>query len=151
MNRSKRLQPVIQVAQLKARQGLQAIAYMQKRLGEEQDKLAALRACRDDYASDNERENRTMNACFLKSFREFSQSLEVALVQQSTQVGTVQAQLHEVQGMWRKLDGRSRTLQKTQGRFAAEERLLESKQEQKYLDEFVSQQAARAAAVRSHQ
>ncbi len=149
MYRSKRLQPVIQVAQLKAKQGLQAIAYMQKRLGEEQDKLAALRACRDDYDSDSGKGNQSMNACFLKSFREFSQSLEVALVQQSQQVDTVQAQLHEVQGMWRKLDGRCRTLQKTQVKFAAEEQLLQSKQEQKYLDEYISQQAARASAMRT--
>ena len=148
MDRSKRLKPVIQLAGLKSKQGLQAIAYMQKRLGEEQEKLAQLRACRDDYDSDNGSKNQTFNACFLKSYREFSQSLDLALVQQSQQVDTVQAQLHEVQGMWRKLDGRCRTLQKTQDKFVAEEQLVASKKEQKSLDEFVNQSAARA--VRSH-
>lgn len=148
MDRSKRLKPVIQLAELKTKQGLQAIAYMQKRLGQEQDKLEQLRACREDYDSNGEQ--KTINACFLKSFREFSQSLEVALVQQSRQVEVVQAQLREVQGMWRKLDGRHRTLQKTQHKFAEQERLLESKKEQKALDEFVSQSTSRVAAQQAH-
>ncbi len=150
MQRSKRLMPLIRVAELKSQQGLQAIAYMQKRLSEEQDKLVQLRACKDDYDSGGSSDAQTINAGFLKSFREFSQSLELALLQQSQQVDTVAAQLQEVQGMWRKLDGRCRTLQKTQDKFASEERLLESKREQKILDEFVSQSAARAAILRSH-
>jgi flagellar FliJ protein len=150
MDRSKRLKPVIQLAELKAKQGLQAIAYMQKRLGEEQEKLAQLKACKDDYNSDSGNDKQSINACFLKSFREFSQTLELALVQQSRQVEAVAAQLHEVQGMWRRLDGRSRTLQKTQVKFAAQERLLESKKEQKSLDEFVSQSAARATKSFQH-
>jgi len=150
MNRSKRLKPVIQLAEIKANQGLQAIAYMQKRLAEEQEKLTALKACKDDYNSTNGNENQTINGCFLKSFRDFSQTLDVALTQQGQQVEAVQAQLHEVQGMWRKLDGRCRTLQKTQDKFAAEERVVESKKEQKSLDEFVSQAAARAATLARH-
>ncbi len=150
MQRSKRLMPLIRMAELKSKQGMQAIAYMQKRLGEEQDKLVQLKACKNDYDSDSSSEIQTINAGFLKSFREFSQSLELALLQQSQHVETVEAQLHEVRGMWRKLDGRCRTLQKTQDKFATEKRLLESKQEQKHLDEFVSQSAARAAILRSH-
>jgi flagellar FliJ protein len=150
MDRSKRLKPVVQLAELKAKQGLQAIAYMQKRLGEEQEKLVQLRSCKDDYNLDGSSETQTINACFLKSFSEFSQSLEVALLQQSRQVDAVAAQLLEVQGMWRRLDGRCRTLKKTQDKFVAEERLLDSKKEQKSLDEFVSQAAARAANSRRH-
>ncbi len=150
MPRSKRLQPVLQLAELKAKQGLQAIAYMQKRVEQEQDKLNQLSACKTDYDSDNGSVNTSMNACFLKSYSDFSQSLSLALTQQSQQVATVEAQLHEVQQMWRRLDGRCRTLQKTQAKLVMEERALENKKAQKDLDEFVSQSAARSGSLRGH-
>ena len=75
MKRAKRLQPVINLAQLKSQQGLQAVAYMQKRVKEEQNKLAQLDVARNDYQFTGKRAKQSFNAYYLKSFRDFAQNL----------------------------------------------------------------------------
>jgi flagellar export protein FliJ len=152
MKRSKRLQPVIDLARLKSRQGLQAVAYMQKRVKEEQDKLAQLDAARDDYQFTGKRAEQSFNAYYLKSFRDFAQNLELAMQQQTGQVAAVENQLQQVRKHWQILDAKYKSLVKTQAKIAADERQILVVQEQKQQDEFVSQGIARfVSAARSRQ
>lgn len=147
MKRAKRLQPVIDLAELKSRQGLQAIAYMQKRVQEEQEKLAQLSACKDDYELSKNNKKQTFSSYYLKSFRDFSKNLELAMEQQSQQINAVEGQLQQVRQHWQTLDAKCKSLLKTQAKIAAEESKIESAREQKQQDEFVSQTFARTAAV----
>lgn len=152
MKRAKRLQPVIDLAQLKSRQGLQAVAYMQKRVKEEQDKLAQLSAARDEYQFNGSRAKQSFNAYDLKSYRDFANNLELAMQQQAGQIATVETQLQQVRKHWQVLDAKHKSLVKTQAKIATQESQVLAVQEQKQQDEFVSQGIARAlSAARSNQ
>jgi flagellar export protein FliJ len=144
MKRAKRLQPVIDLAQLKSKQGLQAVAYMQKRVQEEQDKFAQLSAAREEYQFNGSRTKQSFNAYYLKSYRDFANNLELAMQQQTDQIATVQAQLLQVRKHWLILDAKTKSLVKTQAKIALQERQVLAVQEQKQQDEFVSQGIARA-------
>lgn len=144
MKRAKRLQPVIDLAQLKSQQGLQAIAYMQKRVQEEQGKLAQLSAARDEYQFNGSREKQSFNAYYLKSYRDFASNLELAMQQQTGQIAAVEAQLLQVRKHWQILDAKAKSLMKTQAKIASQEMQVLAVQEQKQQDEFVSQGIARS-------
>lgn len=147
MKRAKRLQPVIDLAALKSQQGLQAIAYMQKRVQEEQDKLNQLSAARDEYQFSSGQKTQSFNAYYLKSYRDFASNLELAMQQQTGQIAAVEAQLLQVRKHWQVLDAKAKSLVKTQTKIAAQERQVLAVQEQKQQDEFVSQAFARSHSV----
>lgn len=144
MKRAKRLQPVIDLAQLKSKQGLQAVAYMQKRVLEEQEKLAQLSACRDDYHVTEKGGAQSINAYYLKSYRDFTGNLDLAMRQQTGQIATVENQLQQVRKHWQMLDGKHKSLVKTQANIVLQEDKKLAMQEQKQQDEHVSQAFARS-------
>ncbi len=132
MKRSKRLNPVLAVARKRSKDGLQALAYVQAKLAEEQDRLEQLQRCRQEYSNDSESfSNQPVNAQTLQSFRQFKHNVELAIEQQQRQIQTVEGQVSEVRNHWQKLDARSKSLEKTQLRIQAQESEAESRLEQK--------------------
>lgn len=132
MKRSKRLDPVLAVARKRSKDGLQALAYVQAKLAEEQDRLEQLQRCRQEYKSDSESfANQPVNAQTLQSFRQFKHNVELAIEQQQRQIQTVEGQVSDVRNHWQKLDARSKSLEKTQMRIQAQESAAESRLEQK--------------------
>lgn len=144
MSRSKRLQPVVDLAERKSKQGLQAVAYMQKRIAEEEEKLGQLKACRDEYRFSECGSKTTFNAYSLKSYADFTGNLELAMNQQTGQITTVKGQLQQVQAHWRELDAKHKSLLKTQAKLAVQEQRNQAIKEQKQQDEFVTQAFIRA-------
>jgi len=136
MRRSQRLQPVLDLARQKSKQGMQAVAYMQQRLDEEKARLEQLKLCQQEnkYNSKNELKQ-IYTADFLRGIREFSANVELAIQQQSRQVETVREQLREVREQWRQLDARSQSLEKTQGKIRQDEIRQLDRQEQRDQEE----------------
>lgn len=147
MSRSKRLQPVIDLAEQKSKAGLQAVAYMQKRIAEEEEKLAQLKNCRDEYRFSDNGKKPSFNAYYLKSYADFTGNLELAMEQQTGQIATVKGQLAQVRKHWLLLDAKYKGLLKTQASIAVRERQDQAIKEQKQQDEFVTQAFSRS---RSH-
>lgn len=132
MKRSKRLDPVLAVARKRSKDGLQALAYVQAKLAEEQDRLEQLERAKLEYKSDSDSfSNQPVSAHTLQSFRQFKQNVELAIEQQQRQIQTVEGQVSEVRNHWQKLDARSKSLEKTQLRIQAQESEAESRLEQK--------------------
>lgn len=142
MRRSQRLQPVLDLARQKSRQGMQAVAYMQQRLEEEQERLKQLQLCKRENININKNDNKQIfTAHSLRGLREFSANVELAVQQQTRQVETVQEQLRQVRAQWRQLDARSQSLEKTQQRFQQEEMRQLDRIEQREQEEFARQQS----------
>ncbi|MFK7864437.1 MAG: flagellar export protein FliJ [Pseudohongiellaceae bacterium] len=146
MKRSKRLQAVVDLAERKSEQGLQAVAYMQKRIAEEEDKLGQLQACRDEYRFSVTGSKTSFNAYSLKSYADFTGNLELAMRQQAGQIEAVKGQLMQVKAHWQQLDAKHKNLVKTQVKIAAQEQKIEALAEQKQQDEYVIQAFSRARA-----
>ena len=148
--RSKRLQPLLELARQKSRQGIQAIVYMQHRLEEEEEKLLQLKRCQQDYKFKNTTEKQSVNAISLRSLREFKANVELAILQQSRQLQTVKGQLQTVREQWRQLDARSQSLEKTQEKFRQEECRILDKNEQQEQEEFTRQLSLTKPGISRH-
>jgi flagellar export protein FliJ len=146
MMRSKRLLPLVEIAQLKSRQGMQAVAYMQKRVEAEQEKLRQLLICAAEYReAGKNKEKQTVNSQSLKSLRQFKENVALAIQQQSGQIKAVESQLEQVRVHWRSLDARSKSLEKTRSRLVTAENIAIDKIEQREMDERASQSAQNRA------
>ena len=140
MKRSKRLQPILDIAKLKSRKGVQAVAYMRQKLEHEQGKLSQLMSCKEEYQTPkNSFKKQSFNSQTLKSLRQFKANVELAIQQQIRQVETVGAQFEQVKVHWRTLDARSQSLEKTQMRLINLENRQLDKLEQRELEEMVTQ------------
>lgn len=132
MRRSQRLDPVLAVARKRSRDGLQALAYVQHKLSEEQDRLEQLERCKAEYNNDKDSfSNQPINMQTLRSFRQFKLNVEQAIEQQKRQIRAVEGQVCEVRSHWQQLDARSKSLEKTRQRIQAQEAATESRQEEK--------------------
>ncbi|NKB31541.1 MAG: hypothetical protein GKR91_00365 [Pseudomonadales bacterium] len=151
MQRSKRLQPVLDLARQKSREGMQAVAYIQHRLEEEVGKLEQLRVCQKEYNTfDKNDKKQSFNALSLRGLREFNANVEVAIQQQSRQVQAVRLQLQQVREQWRQLDARSQGLEKTQQKIRQEELRLQDRIEQRDQDEFIQQLNLNKPGISGH-
>lgn len=132
MRRSQRLDPVLAVARKRSRDGLQALAYVQHKLAEEQDRLEQLERCKAEYKSDKDSfSNQPVNVQTLQSFRQFKHNVEQAIEQQRRQIQAVEGQVSQVRSHWQQLDARSKSLEKTQQRIQVQEAAAESRLEDK--------------------
>lgn len=132
MRRSQRLDPVLAVARKRCRDGLQALAYVQNKLTEEQGRLEQLERARAEYRSDKESfSNQSVNVQTLQSFRQFKHNVEQAIEQQKRQIRAVQGQVSEVRSHWQQLDARSKSLEKTRQRLQSQEAAAESRRDDK--------------------
>ncbi len=136
MRRSQRLQPILELAQHKARTGIQAIRYMEQRLEQERSKLNQLQQCKKDYAgSGNIQKKQLYRATTLQSMQTFKLQLEQAIEQQLLLIATVEQQLGQVREQWRQLDSRQQSLAKTQARYHSAEVREVARLEQRELDD----------------
>ena len=148
MMHSKRLQPLLEIARLKSRQGMQAVAYVQNRLEAEKEKLRQLLICEAEYReAGKNKEKQIVNAQSLKSLRQFKENVALAIQQQSGQIKAVESQLEQVREHWRVLDARSQSLGKTRSRLLAAENSRIDKMEQREMDESASQSARNKAGL----
>lgn len=144
MKRSKRLQPVLKLAELEVEKGVRALGFMQQKLDSEVARLSQLQLyqleCRENMQSAGKG---GISAQELTIFNHFTQKVDVAIEQQQEQITLVTEQLEQIRGYWQSLDKRHRSLQKMIEKIQAEESRLQSRQEQRNHDEYARRSRAK--------
>ncbi|MGM0633468.1 MAG: flagellar export protein FliJ [Pseudomonadota bacterium] len=142
MNRVQRLQPVLRLADREVQKAARALATMQQRLQQEQDKLAQLQGYQQEYHEMLLRDGRGgVSAARLQLISRFSSNLDHAMEQQQRQIAVVRGQLDQVREHWREKDTRHRQLEKMMQRIDRQEEADRARIEQRNHDEFARRQA----------
>jgi len=130
------MQSVLNVANRKAHEGMQALVYMRGRLAEEEEKLQQLVSYQQEYQQSLSAGNSaSWSAHSMLSYRNFYESVGVAIEQQRNQLKQVNLQLEQVNQAWKQLDARCQSLDKTKSRLEVLETNEASRVEQKAMDE----------------
>ena len=144
MRRSKRLQPVLRIAELDVDKAAKALMYMQQKLSAESGKLQQLQQylleCRSNMVSSGKQ---GMSAQQLMIFTQFTQKVDVAILQQQEQIALVTQQVTQVKAYWQQQDIRYRSLEKMVEKIETEEKAAQGRQEQKNHDEYARRSGAR--------
>jgi len=136
MKRSKRLDTVVNLAKRKLDEAGQALAFIQQKLGDEQNKLAQLEEYLQEYrATIKSAGSKGLSVQAFRRYANFSENVAKAITQQSQQVSTVEQQIMQVRQHWQMLDARHKGLLKLKDKAIVAEAVLYERQQQKELDE----------------
>ncbi|MEZ5527902.1 MAG: flagellar export protein FliJ [Gammaproteobacteria bacterium] len=136
MKRSQRLESVVQLAQNRAQEAAQALAFVQQRLQDEQNKLEQLQQYLAEYRDTVAQEgSKGLTVAVFRRYKDFSDNVSKAIAAQTQQVSTVRRQVEQVRRHWQMLDAKHQGLLKLQDNARQAENLLSRRQEQKELDE----------------
>lgn len=142
MDRTRRLQPVLRLADREVQKAARALAFMQQRLQQEQGKLRQLHDYQQEYHALIVRDGSTgISSARLQMISRFSGNLDHAMTQQEQQIAIVQGQLDQVREHWRSKDLRYRQLEKMMDRIREQEKARRVRQEQRTHDEYARRQA----------
>jgi flagellar FliJ protein len=136
MKRSKRLGTVVDLAQRKVEEAALALAFVQRKLGEEENKLAQLEQYLSEYRATIQSQGRKgFSVQEFRRYNAFSENVAKAITQQTQQVNTVKHQIEQVRRHWQMLDGRHKGVLKLRDKALTQENVEQERQEQKELDE----------------
>lgn len=142
MDRTRRLQPVLRLADREVQKAARALAFMQQRLQQEQEKLRQLHHYQQEYHELIVRDGSAgISSERLQMISRFSGNLDHAMTQQEQQIAIVQGQLDQVRQHWRSKDLRYRQLEKMMERIREQENARRVRQEQRTHDEYARRQA----------
>lgn len=142
MDRTQRLQPVLRLADREVQKAARALAFMQQRLQQEEEKLRQLHRYQQEYHELVVRDGSAgISSARLHMISRFSSNLDQAMTQQEQQIALVQGQLEQVREHWRSKDMRYRQLEKMMDRIRDQEDALRARQEQRTHDEYARRQA----------
>ncbi len=141
MKKSKRLQPVLQLADRNKKMAEQALANARQQLAGEQQKLVQL----DDYLSEyqnNLRQQQASGAQVIALLRgqEFMTRLQDARLQQQQQINLSEQMLAKATALWRAANARYKAMESLIERSVQQEQQAEDKQLQREIDELVQHQ-----------
>lgn len=136
MRRSRRLQPILQIAGLEADQAARAMLYMEQKLAAETGKQNLLDQHLQEYRLQLQNAGKAgINAQSLRMHQQFLANIERAIAQQEQQIELVGQQLQQVRQIWLSRDIRRKSLEKMIEKLRLQEQHLLDRQEQKALDE----------------
>ena len=136
MRRSKRLEIVVDLAQRKVEETALALAFVQRKLGDEQSKLEQLEQYLCEYRATIQSEGRKgFSVQEFRRYNDFSENVAKAISQQTQQVSTIKHQLEQVRRHWLMLDARHKGVLKLRDKALSQENIAQERQEQKELDE----------------
>lgn len=136
MKRSKRLGTVIDLAQRKVDEAALALAFVQRKLGEEELKLGQLEQYLSEYRATIQSEGRKgFSVQEFRRYNNFSENVAKAIAQQIQQISAVKQQIEQVRRHWQKLDARHKGVVRLRDHALSDERAAQERQEQKELDE----------------
>jgi len=137
MDRVRRLQPVLRVADRELQKAARALAFMQQRLQREQERLAKLQRYQQEYHETLLRDGSTgISSARMQLISQFSSNLDAAMTSQQQQIAIVRGQLDQVREHWRGKDIRYRQLEKMVDRIARQEDQRRAREEQRNHDEY---------------
>lgn len=141
MSRAKRLQPVLRMAQQKVEEASQALGYLNQRLAEETATKNQLIDYEGEYLElmrSSHEAGKKMNISATLNYQVFIQRLKLAQVQQQESINLLESQKQQVMQHWIKTRARQQAIEAVIASALEEEALVESRQEQKLLDELTS-------------
>ena len=144
MIRSKRMQPIAQIAIQKQQQAVQVYVAAQQSVVEAQLQLEQLIEYRVEYSSD--RVNRQMNMQQLRDYQLFLDKLNKSIDQAREQIQQKKLSCEKQRLLWLKSRTRSKALDSVIARYQLQAAAIEARIEQKEQDEFASRVASRKPA-----
>ncbi len=134
MTRSKRMQPVAQVAESRQQDAARILADRQRALEEQQRRLDQLNEYRGDYASRFE-DGQEWIGLNVREYRLFLSRLNEAIEEQAARVERARAELEKSRGHWTQCRVHQDAVGKAMDRFRDEERREEERRDQAESDE----------------
>ncbi|SEQ18201.1 flagellar FliJ protein [Ectothiorhodospira magna] len=131
VTRSKRMEPVLQVADGRQQQAAQRLGQSQQTLDERLNRLEELSSYRDEYALHFEsRSGLGMTALSARDYRLFLHRLNEAIEQQARLVETARRELETSRGHWVEARGKTTALNRVVEQFQREELRQQDRREQ---------------------
>lgn len=136
MKGSRRLRPVVRLAQQRERDAARQLGNDLRQVEQEQKQLDSLIEYRDQYAADYQSAGREgLSAIQLRDYQLFLQRLDSAIMQQQQKLMACRRYCEQSQAEWQHKHGRSKMIDKlVENRRQAEDRLRDE-QEQRELDD----------------
>jgi len=142
MKRSKRIQPLKNLASRHEQQAARVLGQSRSQLGQKQSRLQELFAYREEYQQRFRREAENgIAGSQLQAYQTFMQQLDEAIRQQRVQVEQAEQACNTVATQWRETHVRTQALDKTIQRFRAQENQQAEKRIQREADDRVSRTA----------
>ncbi|WJW74571.1 flagellar export protein FliJ [Thiohalobacter sp. IOR34] len=136
MSRSRRMRPVVEVADRREQQAARILGEARRRLQEEEAKLAQLIEYHADYARRLEAgSGASLSAARLQDFRLFLDRLAQAIRQQRERIERQRLDCEEKRLAWLATRSRSQALDKVVERYQREEQKAAARREQRESDE----------------
>ena len=136
MKKSKRLQPVVKVAESREQQAARALGQAQSRQADAEQRLAELQGYREDYiARFHAAGARGMGAVRMEDYQKFLHKLAMAIEQQKQVIAQAQQVVEEKRRLWHVSRSKKQMLGNVVSRYQAEEQRLADRKEQGELDE----------------
>ncbi len=136
MKKSKRLKPVVRVAESREQQAARALGTAQTRLAQAQQQLQELQCYRDDYRQGFQQAGAAgMGAAQLADYQQFLHKLGQAIEQQGQQIAQATQEVEAKRALWFASRGKVRMLDTVVARYQAIEEQQAARQEQREQDE----------------
>ncbi|MCY1295083.1 Flagellar FliJ protein [compost metagenome] len=137
LNRAKRLQPVIEMAEKAEREAARQLGQCQGQLAQAEAKLGELQRYMTDYQQQwLSQGSRGVSGQWLMNYQRFLTQLEGAIGQQVRSVAWHRDIVDKARAQWQQRYARLEGLRKLVQRYQDEARLAADKREQRLLDEF---------------
>jgi len=130
-SRADRLQPVVDLAADKAEEATRALAVQQRALGDAEQQLVELRRYRNEYAGIPS----GIGVAELLNRQQFLQKIDMAIVQQLSEVQRRERSLERARTDWAEARGRAKALDSVTTKYREQERKSQDRREQEQADE----------------
>lgn len=143
MKRSKRLEPIMQLAEREERKAAEDLGKVRSQVEEQDMRLSQLREYKLEYQHRLVESGKLgMTAPQIISFQKFLNQLELAIEQQRGIVEQLSHRLSHQQSLWQQKYLRLKAMETVVNQHLNNEMLLDAKAEQKLIDELVNNKAA---------
>ena len=144
MNRVKRMQPVLRIAEIEVDKAGQMVASANQQLKIEQQKLQQLSTYQQEYGQRMMAAGQAgITADQLRMYDRFREQLEHALTHQQERIRQCESVLENCKKQWQAKDIRHKSLEKLLVRLKSDAAAAQQKNEQKKHDEFARRSANR--------
>ncbi len=145
MKKSKRLQPVLRLAERNKKLAEKALGEAQQRELAEQAKLQQLRDYLVEYQQNaRAQQQQGVQVATLVRMQQFMSRLQVAIEQQAQQLALTRQMTEQAKKLWQTAHGRCQAMESLIDRSVSEELQAEEKQLQKAIDELTQLRSSRS-------
>jgi flagellar FliJ protein len=135
MTRTERLQPVVKHTENKEKRALEAMALSQGELELEKTRLDQLKSYKKEYFQSHSQQNRVYSSIELQEFNRFLAQLDQSIDQQIKVIELRETELDYKRRSWQTRHMESKVMNKVVDNLQHQEQILESRREQKQMDE----------------